>query len=175
MKNTIVIFTADHGELMGDHGLWKKGPFFYDGEINVPLLIKVPGRPHRSVESLVSSIDIYTTIVELLGLEPPENFDGISQIAALGGEVCRRECLVEYRTGYGKHDVQANGYIDSKYKFVQYSDGECELTDRIRDKEEMVNLAGRAEFQKIVCEYREKLLYLLLNTPVKYPPRIAQF
>lgn len=175
MENTLIIFTADHGELMGDHGLWKKGPFFYDGEINVPLLMKIPEMGHSECSAIVSSIDIYPTVLETLGLKVPEYIDGISQFRALNGENPREQCLLEYRTGFGKHDLHANVLIDKNYKFVQYSNGECELTDRVNDLEERRNLAVEETERKLVCRYQEKLLLMLLGTPAKYPERIAQF
>lgn len=83
--NTVILFASDHGELLGDHGLWKKGPFFYEGLINVPLLVKGPGiRPGRT-EALCSSVDIAPTVCELSGISVPDYMDGVSQRQVLEG------------------------------------------------------------------------------------------
>ncbi len=67
--NTIVIFTSDHGELLGDHGLYYKGPYFYDPAIRVPLIISWPGRiePGRC-SALVELMDLAPTLLDAVGL-----------------------------------------------------------------------------------------------------------
>ena len=86
MDDTIVILGADHGELLGDHGLWMKGPFLYEGLINTPLLMHIPGISPRVSEGLVSSVDITPTILDLLGFEIPAYVDGISQMPQIEDE-----------------------------------------------------------------------------------------
>ncbi|MHA2290504.1 MAG: sulfatase family protein, partial [Promethearchaeota archaeon] len=68
-ESTMVIFTSDHGDLMGDHGLLFKGPCPFNGVLNIPLIWKVPGltKPNLT-DSLVSTIDLPKTILNL----PPE-------------------------------------------------------------------------------------------------------
>ena len=62
-KNTMVIFTSDHGDLMGDHGMLFKGPAHYQGIIKIPLIWKVPGLTKPGVSnSLANTIDIPSTI-----------------------------------------------------------------------------------------------------------------
>ncbi|MFW9951395.1 MAG: sulfatase, partial [Candidatus Thorarchaeota archaeon] len=75
--NTIVIFSSDHGDLMGDHGFLFKGPCPFNGVLQLPLIWKVPGLTKPSISnSLVSSIDIPKTILRLLGIkeryQPPD-------------------------------------------------------------------------------------------------------
>ena len=76
--NTIVIYTSDHGDLMGDHGLLFKGPCPYNGVVQLPLIWKVPGLTRQGVvsDSLVSTIDYPKTILHLLGIKekhhPPD-------------------------------------------------------------------------------------------------------
>ncbi|MFC2116377.1 sulfatase-like hydrolase/transferase [Bacteroidota bacterium] len=77
-ENTLVIFTSDHGEMLGDHGMHSK-TIFYEGSVHVPLLIRFPGRikPGTIVESPVSTMDISPTILDYLGMPIP-SCDGIS-------------------------------------------------------------------------------------------------
>lgn len=169
LEDTVVIFTADHGELMGDHGLWLKGPFFYDGLVNVPLMMHTPEDNASVTEVLASSVDIYPTCCELLGVPTPRSCDGMSQAAALRGEKVRTECLFEYRNGYFENDVYTLGYVDEKYKFVQYQNGDVEMTDRINDPEENVNIVYNGANPELLVEYRNKLLNMMLNTASKFP------
>lgn len=70
LENTMVIFASDHGELLGDHGIYMKGPFFYDCSIRVPLIMTMPGtiREQRS-SGLVELIDLPQTILEAADVE----------------------------------------------------------------------------------------------------------
>jgi arylsulfatase A-like enzyme len=189
LENTVIVVTADHGELMGDHGLWLKGPFFYDGLVKIPLVIRTPelsvrartsqGSPpdnkNKSVATpaLASSIDLFPTCCELLGLEIPLLCDGVSLVSAFDGGKPRNECLIEYRNGYFESDINTMAYIDEDYKFVQYQNGDCELTDRQNDKEENVNIAFDNKNMFLVNEYRRKILMEILRTGNKAPYQIS--
>ena len=73
-RTTLVLFTSDHGEMLGDHGLLLKGCRFYEGLARVPLLFSLPGTLAEDVRSdaLVELVDIPATLLELAGLERPE-------------------------------------------------------------------------------------------------------
>ena len=65
-KDTMVIFTSDHGDLMGDHGMLLKGPAHYQGVIKIPLIWKVPGLTKPGVSSsITNTVDIASTILNL--------------------------------------------------------------------------------------------------------------
>ncbi|MDP6055173.1 MAG: sulfatase-like hydrolase/transferase [Dehalococcoidia bacterium] len=85
-KNTIVVFTADHGDFGGEHGMAVKGGVFYDALVQVPLIVSWPegGVPQGMVDdSMTSTIDILPTLLELQGLA---SFDGIGTGWARNGE-----------------------------------------------------------------------------------------
>ncbi len=86
--NTIVIFTSDHGETLGDHGLRRKGCRFYDGLVRVPLVISWPSRFKQGLKSdaLVELVDIVPTLLESSGLAVPESLHGKSLTPILSGE-----------------------------------------------------------------------------------------
>ena len=73
-ENTVVVFLADHGEMLGDHWLLNKGPFHFDGILRVPLIWSWPGRFPAGVQSdaLVSLLDVAPTILDLAGVPIPE-------------------------------------------------------------------------------------------------------
>jgi len=101
--NTIVVFTSDHAEMFGDHGLMLKGAMHYRPALRVPLLIALPppssptaGSP-VTCSSLVGSIDLARTLLELTGVAPFEGMDGMSLTPLLDDPTMslRHQLLVE--------------------------------------------------------------------------------
>jgi len=75
--NTVVVFTSDHGEFLGDHGITAKAPFLLDCMLHVPYLIRFPGGQRGMVlDNLVESVDIFPTMAGLAGMEVPEWVQG---------------------------------------------------------------------------------------------------
>ena len=86
--NTVVIFTSDHGEMAGDHGLKKKGCRFYEGLVRVPLIFSWPGHIQKGLRSdaLVELLDITPTLLELADQPVPETMHGRSLLPILQGK-----------------------------------------------------------------------------------------
>jgi arylsulfatase A-like enzyme len=86
--NTIVIFMSDHGEMLGDHGLYLKGPYFYDCLTRVPLIIRWPKhfKAGLKVDALVEMVDLAPTLVEAAGIQKPAGMQGQSLLPLLTGE-----------------------------------------------------------------------------------------
>ena len=88
-EETLVVVTADHGEMLGDHWCWGKGGYFEPSN-HVPLVIRAPGMPAaaagRRVDAFTESVDIAPTILEWLGLPVPEAMSGASLMPWLAGE-----------------------------------------------------------------------------------------
>jgi uncharacterized sulfatase len=97
--NTIVVFTTDHGELLGDHGLWMKGPFHYEELVRIPLLFRWPASwpAGRRPRGLISQVDIVPTVLAALGEPVPDGVDGVDAGPLLRGEAAavRDHALVE--------------------------------------------------------------------------------
>jgi arylsulfatase A-like enzyme len=85
--NTIVVFTSDHGDMMGDHGLFEKC-VLYEEAVRVPLLVRVPwlDRAPRSIPGRVSQVDLVPTILDLMGEPIPAGLEGQSRAGVLRGE-----------------------------------------------------------------------------------------
>jgi arylsulfatase A-like enzyme len=75
--DTILVVTADHGEMLGDFGLWGKGTF-HDAAFHVPLMIRVPGQAPRRIDAMTESIDVAPTLLDLTGVEIPASMNGAS-------------------------------------------------------------------------------------------------
>ena len=84
-QDTIVVFGTDHGELLGDHGLWLKGPFLYEGLIRVPWLWRWPGvfPEGRVVPAVTSYLDFAQTVLELAGVAADPAMQGASMAPLL--------------------------------------------------------------------------------------------
>ncbi len=137
LDNTVVMFLADHGDMLGDHGLWAKR-LFYEGAANVPMLLvgrKGDSRvaPGALDDRLVGLQDVMPTLLDLAGLPIPDTVDGQSMI---GPE--RREIL------YGEYGEQAEAtrmLHDGRYKLIYYAAGNrMQLFDLATDPDEQCDL-----------------------------------
>jgi arylsulfatase A-like enzyme/tetratricopeptide (TPR) repeat protein len=76
-EGTLIIVTADHGEMLGEHGESQHGFFIYRSSIRVPLIVKAPGvQTHRTVHQSVGLVDVMPTVCSFFGIEPPEGIQG---------------------------------------------------------------------------------------------------
>lgn len=77
---TVVVFNADHGEMLGDHGLLFKGSYMYDGVVHTPLIIRAPGKlpAGKVVDDLCEEVDVMPTLLDLLGVPVPSGVQGQS-------------------------------------------------------------------------------------------------
>jgi tetratricopeptide (TPR) repeat protein len=83
--STVLVVTADHGESLGEHGEDTHGFFLYQSTLHVPLLVRAPGvRAGVRASALVRTIDVAPTVLEILGVEAPSSFEGVSFVSAEG-------------------------------------------------------------------------------------------
>ena len=138
--DTVVLFTADHGELLGERGLWYKMAFF-DPAARVPLLAWAPRRfaPAR-VAQPVSLLDVAPTLLELAGLEPVQSLDGRSLAPALAGApLDEADVVAEYLA----EGVNAPAVMLRRgpRKYVACPGDPEQLYDLRQDPHELANLA----------------------------------
>ncbi len=168
--STVIIFTSDHGEALGDHGLLEKGCRFYDGLVRVPLVFSGPPSLERDLRSsaLVELIDKTATILDLAQVEIPEHVQGRSLLPILRGERspdAHREfvrceyydALDPYFTRGGDTAVTrgtfATMYRDRRYKLSLYhTHGLGELFDLENDPFEFDDLWNRPEHRDLQGE-----------------------
>jgi len=82
---TIVVFTSDHGDMMGDHAILAKC-VMYEEAVKAPLTIRVPWMSPRQVSGRISQIDLVPTLLELMGCQIPDHLEGSSRAAVVSGE-----------------------------------------------------------------------------------------
>ena len=175
-EDTIVVFTSDHGELLGDHGLWAKGPFYYEGLLNTPLIITNPGTITPGVsETLFSDIDIAPTLCELAGIPVMPFMNGLTQVRHIHDRETdvRDCCLVEYRNGYGEADRSSKALVTSDRKYIRYQDGEEELNDLRADPDEFTNVVDKPEYSGEKEALEKQLLDEILSTEKKGPEQLS--
>ena len=155
-ENTVIIFTSDHGEMLGDHGLIQKGCRFYEGLVRVPLIFSWQGHFESGLKSdaLVELVDKVPTLLELAGLPVPEQMHGRSLLSILRGESDANQhrdfVRCEYYDALGMRDrTFATMYRDKRYKLIVYHGHEAgELYDLVDDPDEFNNLWHTQEKQK---------------------------
>ena len=140
--NTIVLFTSDHGEMLGDHGLTKKGCRFYEGLVRVPLVWSWPGRIKTNLQSdaLVELTDIAPTLLALAGVGVPQRVQGRSLLPILEGRQGADEHRQFVRCEYlaAQRDPEntsfATMYRDRRWKLSVYHNHDLgELYDLAAD------------------------------------------
>lgn len=141
LENTIVIFTSDHGEWLGDHGLLLKGPMLYDGLLRVPLVMAGPGVTRGRFDAPVSTLDLRATMAELAGLSVSAD-DGTSLTDVMGGatrDVAHNEWEVDpLRSGV---DLDLRTVRSATHRLsIDLKSGAGELYDLTADPHEMTNL-----------------------------------
>ena len=159
-ENTIVIFTSDHGDLMGDCGLVYKGPFLLEGLINVPMIWRVPGeRGGARSTGLMNSVDIAPTVLGLLGMEAPRWMDGLALgELARGGESARETAFVEFKSMY-RPELNLRAAITADAKCVYYAGHDFgELYDMTADAPEARNLYDDPGSGGLRAEMAERIL-----------------
>jgi arylsulfatase len=158
LDNTWIIYTSDHGEMLGDHKLWAKMNF-YHGSVQVPLIIRPPGGAlHRDEDALVELTDVTATLADIGGAEAPAGGHGESLLPALERPILGRE-FVHSRIG------DFAGIRNSSHRLTMKVKNEvaCELFNMIDDPGELVNLVDEQHEKECVDDLSEQLRSHLAN------------
>lgn len=162
-RNTLIIFCSDHGDMLGDHYLWRK-TYAYEGSARIPLIIRPPltwDCPRGQVRyEVVELRDIMPTFLEAAGAPIPPTVDGQSLLPFVRGEEPEWRAYL-----LGEHDwcyshEQANYYVtDGRWKYIWFPYlGTEQLFDRAVDPGEEHNLAPLSEWQAELARWREILI-----------------
>ncbi len=165
--NTIIIFTSDHGEHLGDHGLFAKTTFLR-GSSDVPFIIRFPPdfpilQPALEIDAPVLTADICPTLLDFAGLEPNLDIDGVSLLPAI-----QHGPGLEDRVIFGESDLSAFA-IAGQHKYIYYPEGAIEhLFDIKNDPNDLNNLAADSQYQDTLNNLRRQLIEYLsqFNRPM---------
>ena len=172
LENTIIVFHSDHGESLGDHGIYLKGCYFYDQSIHVPLIMSWKGKwaSGKEVNALVELIDIAPTLLDACGIDKPQGMQGRSFLSLLSpdneNDHFRDDVFCEYyKTKItGEVVAFASMIFDGRYKLSMVheyissypQDIMGELYDLKNDPDEVNNLYYAPSHQDIKALLLEK-------------------
>ena len=179
--HTVQIFTSDHGDMMGDHGLMLKGPLNLDGVVRVPFLWADPQRSSvPTSDALVSTIDIGASVLARAGVDGYNGIQGLDLGPTLeSGAGPRTTLLVEHDAHVpipltGPWPPRIRTLVTSEWKMSVYLDQEWgELFDRVDDPDEMTNLWDHPDVQSIRAELTWVLSQELMRTVDRSPLPLA--
>ena len=183
-EDTIVVFTSDHGELLGDHQLLRKGPFLYDCSVRVPLFVRWPGvvPPGLRRRELVQWVDLAPTVLEAAGVERRRSYQGESLLPLLRGEdvAWRDWALSQYRSSGDPANPSAHMTMlrHDRWKLVAHHAGaghprSGELYDLEADPGELENLWGDEGHREVRLDLAEKLLDVLAEVEDRRGEQLA--
>ncbi len=169
-RKTIIVFTADHGESLGEHGEETHSYFAYNSTIWVPLILAGPGVDTGRIEQTVSHIDIFPTVCDLLRVEKPSTLQGVSLVPLVKGKKTKPRPVYFESLGpyYNRGWAPLRGLIDGGKKYIDSP--LPEVYDLAGDFEEKNNLASNADLAK----YRDTLKKIQEDFSRKGTPRPGQ-
>ena len=163
LDNTVIIYTADHGDLCGERRMMDKHYVMYDEVVRVPLVIRYPTLIEKGIRSqafVTNMLDLVPTVLTLAGAPVPEDLDGISLMPYLCGEQTesiRKYAMVTYNgQQFGLYTQRM--IRNEKYKYVWNPTDMDELYDMENDPAELVNLALCQEYGDVLKTLRADLL-----------------
>ncbi|MDD3735945.1 MAG: DUF4976 domain-containing protein, partial [Bacteroidales bacterium] len=167
LENTLVVYTSDQGFYLGEHG-WFDKRFMYEESFRTPLMMRLPESltAHGDITEMVQNIDYAPTFLELAGVKPPEEMQGVSLVPLLKGEKPKkwRDALYYHYYEYpAEHAVRRHyGIRTDRYKLIHfYNDiDQWELYDLTADPHEMYNLIDDPAYDRVEKKLRKKLVAL---------------
>jgi len=168
LENTVICYTSDHGDYLGDYNMLLKGALPFRGITQVPFIWSDPRNREPAVSSaLASTVDIAATVLERAGLKPFNGNQGKSFHSALtGGSGVRDELLIEFndggrRLGFEK-PARVRSLVTSEWRYTLYSDKDWgELYDLTNDPLESHNLWSNDDYASVRARLSERLNHQL--------------
>lgn len=170
--DTIVIYTSDHGDQLGSHGLHDKGPYMYEETTNVPFIVRTPGGPRGVVSnSVVSQIDLLPTFLDYIGAEKDKALHGVSlkPVFEDPDASVRETAMISFnrfmrtRNGSGGH-WPIRAMTDGRFKLVINLHDSDELYDLANDPYEMTNEIENPYHANRRNELHDQLISEMLRT-----------
>jgi arylsulfatase len=163
LDNTIILFTADHGDMLGNHGMVAKR-VFYESSANIPLIISgMPLAEYSGTvdDRLVCLADVMPTLLDLCNIDIPDTVDGISAFSSEKREMLYGEI--------GEGDLATRKVHDGRYKLIYYPTGNyVQLFDLEADPLELHNIAELEEFSRIRARLTDFLISNLYKGDEKW-------
>ena len=174
--NTLIVFTADHGEHLGDHGLGGKGAPGWDSCTHVPLLVSLPeciaaGRTHSE---LIEAVDILPTLLDYCGVQAPPAAQGHSFRPLIEGKdyTPRTSAFCEHRIPFGPSWKVVRTHT---HKYCANQNGRELLYDLMADPKELFSVAADAAYADALDDMRHELTRRWFDVEMQYPLRTGRY
>ena len=169
LDNTWIVYSSDHGEMLGDHGLMAKFNF-YRSSVQIPLIISPAGGCEpRTSEDLAALIDIGPTLLDVAGAEPLHGVDGQSLLPAISQDTGGRATLFSEIQQQSRSDQAPifRAIRNHRYRLTQETNSQtpCELFDLQEDPDELHNRVSDPLLASVLSELSEHLHHLLASEP----------
>lgn len=155
-EDTLVVYASDHGEPLGDHGIWWKC-CLYEPSVGVPLAMDGPGIAERTIDAPVSLLDVVPTIADAVGVPHDPGWRGRSllDVARGGTPNPDRAVFAEYHA----HGTSRGMFMlrQGRHKYVHYPNNPDQLFDLEADPDELTNLAANPEHAALRDEFEQRL------------------
>ncbi len=165
LEDWTIIYTSDHGEMLGEHRLWEKTKFF-EGSVKVPLIIRTPGgaNAERRVEENVNLCDLFATICDLADVPVVDGLDSRSLVPLLNGDSSgwNNETISHYGGTHLGHEDHFDRYDNlmikrDHLKYQYYGSGMPEvLFDLLENPEETINFADDPRHADSLADFRKR-------------------
>ena len=158
--NTWILFVSDHGDMQGDHNLWRK-TYAYEGSARIPFMVRYPASldlPTGAFDETVGLQDVMPTILEAAGIDIPDSVTGKSVLGAIRREPWREFLHGEHSPCYStEHAMQ---YLtDGREKFIYFPTSQDEqFFDLVRDPQELHDLSKDPASAERVDKWRRRLI-----------------
>jgi len=165
LDNTIILFTADHGDMLGDHNLWRK-TYAYDGSARIPMLVRWPksmgmDKSRGTTSALpVELRDVLPTFLDAAGTKAPNKLDGASLLDVVRGKSSgwREYIDLEHDVCYSTQN-HWNALTDGHWKYIYHAfDGSQQLFDLATDPGELNDLASDPKHADEVKKWRQRMV-----------------
>ncbi len=180
--NTIVIFMSDHGEMLGDHGIYLKGPHFYEEAVRVPLVIRWPGHfsEGKRIKGMIELLDLAPTLIEAAGQPIPQAMQGRSLMPELtgvkDGDTVREDVFSEYYNSWTHGDAYGTMLRTETEKIVLYhGTDQGELYDLEGDPDEFNNLWDDPAYAEMKMRLMQRCFDRSVFTMDPTPERLGPF
>jgi arylsulfatase A-like enzyme len=166
--NTIVIYTTDHGDTMGAHKIWNKDYTMYDEIYRVPFIVRWPGvtQPGSRCDTYIHHcLDLAPTLLEIAGVEPPDDLDGQTLVPLLTGQTQDRprEAFCEF---HGCHmGLYTTRMLQTdRYKYIFHTNDIDELYDHENDPFELRNVADDPSYASDLRDLKYRMVEWMAKT-----------
>jgi len=155
LDDTIIVFTTDHGEYMGEHGLYGKNQW-YRTAYQIPFIVRWPKKiqPGTVINQFVTNVDVQQTLLGIMGIKPCGREQGRDASGLLRGEKIEwtDEAMIHHSS------LASAAIFTPEYELVLKADGNHMLFERLNDPDQMENLNNNPDYKQVMKNLAERIL-----------------